>query len=280
MIIMAGAEPIEGHDQLPFAQSRAFIIGIDAYEQVTRLRTAVNDAGQLAADLKTQHHFLVRTLPDASGEQIRTLLQKTLSEEVGKDDRVLFYFAGHGIAADGEEGPAGYIVPVDADPADVKTFIPMEDLHRRLDALPCRHLLLILDCCFSGAFEWSTKYRAIGTLMPKTIYKERFDRFVQDPARQVITSAAYDQKALDVLQGQATGERGIKESGDRRSIHRLRWRCWRDWLALPMPRADKADKKATASLRRQSCIPMSAMRSSRKRSRKAKPGVRRPVSSR
>ena len=45
--------------------------------------------------------------------------------------------------------------------------------------------------------------------MPKRIYKERFDRFVLDPAWQVITSAAYDQKAMDVLQGRATGDRGL-----------------------------------------------------------------------
>ena len=78
-----------------------------------------------------------------------------------------------------------------------------------LQALPCRHLLLILDCCFSGAFQWASRMRAIGSLMPKRIYKERFDRFVLDPAWQVITSAAYDQKAMDVLQGRATGDRGL-----------------------------------------------------------------------
>ena len=125
---------------------------------------------------------------------------------------MLFYFAGHGIAADGDDGPAGYLVPADADPTDLKTLVPMADLQAALQALPCRHLLLILDCCFSGAFQWASRSRAIGSLMPKRIYKERFDRFVLDPAWQVITSAAYDQKALDVLQGRATGDRGLAET--------------------------------------------------------------------
>ena len=125
---------------------------------------------------------------------------------------MLFYFAGHGIAADGDDGPAGYLVPADADPTDLKTLIPMAELQDALQALPCRHLLLILDCCFSGAFQWASRTRAIGSLMPKRIYKERFDRFVFDRAWQVITSAAYDQKALDVLQGRATGDRGLAET--------------------------------------------------------------------
>ncbi len=214
---MDAAEPNEDRDHLPFLQHHAFIIGINAYEMVSPLQTAADDARKLAEVLGAQQHFLVHPpLLDAKGAAIRTLLERRLPEQVGKGDRVLFYFAGHGIAADGDDGPTGYIVPADADPTDLKTFIPMADLQQALDQLPCRHLLLILDCCFSGAFKWSSQYRAIGTFMPKKIYKERFDRFIHDPAWQVITSAAYDQKALDVVRGigKATGERGIAKSND------------------------------------------------------------------
>jgi WD40 repeat protein/uncharacterized caspase-like protein len=210
-------EQLETPKQLPFEQHHAFIIGIDNYQQVSPLQTAVNDARKLAEVLKEQHGFNAPALLlDAKGEEIRHLLQ-TLPKQVKENNRVVFYFAGHGVAADGEDGPAGYLVPADADPTDVKTFIPMEDLHQQLDALPCRHLLLILDCCFSGAFKWSSQHRASGTLMPRKIFKERFDRFIKDRAWQVITSAASDQKALDVLRGEGlrgkvTGDRGVKES--------------------------------------------------------------------
>jgi hypothetical protein len=170
---------------------------------------------KLAEVLETQQHFLVHPpILNATGEALRALLQ-TMRDQVGPDDRVFFYFAGHGIADDGEEGPAGYIVPVDADPNNVKsTCLPMADLQNALGQLPCRHLLLVLDCCFSGAFRWSSRFRAIGSVLPKRIYKERFDRFVQDRAWQVITSAAHDQKALDVLDGKPTGDRGWRQTGD------------------------------------------------------------------
>jgi hypothetical protein len=204
----------EARDHLPFAKHHAFIIGIDAYEKVSTLQTAVADAQRLAEVLSEQQHFAVYPpLLDAKGSDIRRLFQ-TMSEQVGKDDRVFFYFAGHGIAADGDDGPAGHIVPADAEPTDVKTFIPMADLQMALDGLPCRHLLVVLDCCFSGAFKWSSRSRDIGTLIPRRIYKERFDRFIADPAWQVITSAAYDQRALDVLEGKATGDRGRTNSAD------------------------------------------------------------------
>ena len=204
---------------LPFNRHHAIIIGIDAYEHVATLKTARNDALRLAEVLSESHQFEVHPpLLDASGEQLRRLLHETLPRLVGPNDRVLLYFAGHGIAVDGDdEGPAGYLVPTDADRSDIKTFLPMADVQSALQALPCRHLLLILDCCFSGAFKWSGQTRSLGSLMPKIIYKERFDRFVLDPAWQVLTSAAHDQKAMDVLHDRAVGCRSAIDSGDDRA---------------------------------------------------------------
>ena len=207
---MDGTRSSEDQQALHFSRHHAFIVGIDAYEKVSPLKTAVNDARELARVLAEKQHFDAHEpLLNARGDALRTLLGETMPRLVAADDRVLFYFAGHGIAADGDDGPAGYLVPADADPTDLKTLVPMAELQDALQALPCRHLLLILDCCFSGAFQWASRMRAIGSLMPKRIYKERFDRFVFDPAWQVITSAAYDQKAMDVLQGRATGDRGL-----------------------------------------------------------------------
>ena len=38
----------QSRDQLPFGQHHAFIIGIDSYENVSTLQTAVTDAQRLA----------------------------------------------------------------------------------------------------------------------------------------------------------------------------------------------------------------------------------------
>jgi hypothetical protein len=82
----------------------------------------------------------------------------------------------------------------------------MTELSVCLERLPCRHLLLILDCCFAGAFRWSST-RDLGALS-EVIHRERFDRYIRDPAWQVLTSSAHDQKALDVLSGETIGRRG------------------------------------------------------------------------
>jgi hypothetical protein len=134
---------------------------------------------------------------------------------VGSSDRLLLYVAGHGIALDGDDGPEGFLIPADARADDRSTFVAMADLYAWLEALPCRHLLVILDCCFAGAFTWYGRRNLapIGA----TLYREHYDRFVREPAWQILTSAAHDQEALDVLGGKAIGARG--ESADERARH-------------------------------------------------------------
>ncbi|MEY4048372.1 MAG: hypothetical protein RL284_1923, partial [Bacteroidota bacterium] len=62
--------------------------------------------------------------------------------------------------------------------------------------------LVVLDCCFAGNFRWSSSRNVISAL--ETIHREHYDRFIRYPAWQAITSAAYNQEALDY-----TDERGI-----------------------------------------------------------------------
>ena len=206
-----------------FQRNFAIVIGINTYHnRIPPLQTAAPDAEELARILKEQHERLTEKYQkqqkyevllllneDATLDKFKQLLedfkrkQITLPQgkvDVSEDDRILFYFAGHGIASDAlesQDGPAGYLIPQDAILDQDNTYLPMQELHDALLELPCRHLLTILDCCFAGAFRWASLSRAARPRVK--IYKERFDRFISDRAWQVITSAADDQKALDSL---------------------------------------------------------------------------------
>ncbi|WP_169156135.1 caspase family protein [Brasilonema bromeliae] len=210
-----------------FNRNFAILIGINNYKNgIPALETAAPDALKLAQIIQEQHQNLKQQYQAQNKYEVQLLLNqrvtlkklKQLIEDfkkgqifldkekvtVNKDDRFLFYFAGHGIALEAlenQEGPVGYLIPQDATLGDSNTYLPMQELHDALNALPCRHMLAILDCCFAGAFRWASLKRDI---VPKvTVYKERYDRFISDAAWQVITSAADDQKALDFL-----GQRG------------------------------------------------------------------------
>lgn len=194
----------------PFANSIAVVVGIDRYRDgIPELRTAANDARRVGAILRESHGYDVIELldDDASQDRLTTLLTRELPGKVGADDRVFFYWAGHGVARDGDDGPNGYLLPVDARRGDEATFLHMPLVHDALLALQCRHMLVVLDSCFSGAFRWSGTRAAELIDDDAVIHQEKYDRFVRDPAWQVITSAAQDQKAIDQLSTGSLGSR-------------------------------------------------------------------------
>jgi WD40 repeat protein len=184
-----------------FEHSYALVIGINNYKNgISPLKNAVSDATEIARILENQHDYNVTLLLDeaATISQFRQVLEIELPKQIKEGDRFLFYFAGHGIALNGEDGPEGYLVPQGARLGNVSTYFPMSEVNKALLQLPCRHFLGILDCCFAGAFRWSSTRKAIPVELV-TLHKERFDRFIQDPAWQVVTSAAYDQSAWDAF---------------------------------------------------------------------------------
>ncbi|MBW4671561.1 MAG: caspase family protein [Cyanomargarita calcarea GSE-NOS-MK-12-04C] len=193
-----------------FSKNLAFIIGINNYTNgISPLQNAENDAKKLVELLREKHGYQVWVCLNefATLSNINQLLEKILPEQVSENDRLLFYFAGHGIALNGDDGPAGYLIPQDAKLGDTKTYLAMTKLQKCLEKLPCRHFLGILDCCFAGAFRWSSTRDLLTA--PEVIHKERYDRFITDPAWQVITSAASDQKALDAFNlNTERGQRG------------------------------------------------------------------------
>jgi WD40 repeat protein len=195
-----------------FNRSIAIVIGIADYSNnIPSLRTPIADAKQFANIVQREHGYDVHVYLNATRDELLCLLHHELPlQGLTENDRLLFYFAGHGIAEDGEDGPQGYLVPKDAQRDDPGGFLPMSVVHDSLIGLACRHALIILDCCFAGAIRWSSTRH----LQPAGLrmYQERYDRYIRDPAWQVLTSAAYNQKALDTLSGFAIGKRGDGES--------------------------------------------------------------------
>jgi hypothetical protein len=192
-----------------FRRNLAVVIGIDTYgEGIPPLRSAVADARAIAELLERDHGFETwRVLDGEAGHaRLLTLLEQDLPAALGPDDRLLFYFAGHGLTLDGEAGPTGYLVPAGARRSDRDGFLPMQGLHDALERLPVRHALVILDCCFAGTFQWPSM-RDVEPIA--TIYRERYDRYLEHAAWQVLTSTRHDERALDTVTRDALG-------GDRR----------------------------------------------------------------
>ena len=112
-----------------FILNVAIVLGVDAYAGgIPALRTAAGDARSVARRLEEKHGYTVTLLTDA--EVTRNTLRTALGAPLSADDRLLLYFAGHGVALDGETGPEGFLLLHDAHEESRDTFFGMAELPR------------------------------------------------------------------------------------------------------------------------------------------------------
>lgn len=129
---------------------RALVVGIDAYPTAP-LAGCVNDAVAVAERLSVHEdgspNFDCRLLTAPAQALARADLREAISELFRSEaDIALFYFSGHGT----ENDLGGYLVTPDATTYD--EGVAMVELLTLADKSPAREVVIVLDCCSSGAF--------------------------------------------------------------------------------------------------------------------------------
>ncbi len=172
-----GSQSLDATDSPTITAYRAvwaIIIGIDEYSggasELKQLEHAVNDARELREVLLREFGYRdenVRFLTDQQASQlaIRDAFESWLpAQGPQKDDSVLVFFAGHGLVD--EKSQEGYLAAADSVAGDLRrSCVEVSWIRDRLAALPCRHKLLILDSCYSGALFQDKPRSATTTLL-------------------------------------------------------------------------------------------------------------------
>jgi peptidoglycan/xylan/chitin deacetylase (PgdA/CDA1 family) len=141
-----------------YQNSWAVVIGINDYAKWPKLQYAVQDAKAIRDTLVGRFGFasdkvLTLTDKDATRNNILALFHDRLAHaELKKDDRVFVFFAGHGATRQLSSGRnLGYIIPVDSDPEQISVdAIAMTDLQNIAESLSAKHVLFVMDACYSG----------------------------------------------------------------------------------------------------------------------------------
>lgn len=128
----------------------ALVIGNNDYLYENDLKTAANDARAVADVLKNHYGYEVQLLIDANRDQMVKALAD-LQKNLGPDDNLLIYYAGHGVLND--NGQKGYWLPVDARPNQPETWVANDQITDFLAAMKARHVLVMADSCYSGALS-------------------------------------------------------------------------------------------------------------------------------
>lgn len=185
---------IDGQITPLYDQSHALLVGVSNYTNGWPDLPGVNNDVQAVKQALEQKGFNVVVVNDPDDNELEDAFEDFIDEYgVNTNNRLLFYFAGHGHtmkAPDGRE--MGYIVPSNAPlPQTDKTgfhrkALSMRSMDKYARDVLSKHALFLFDACFSGQlFNLS---RAV----PVSIsYK------TTKPVRQFITSGSADEEVPD-----------------------------------------------------------------------------------
>jgi formylglycine-generating enzyme required for sulfatase activity/uncharacterized caspase-like protein len=200
----------------------ALLIGVSEYQAgLNSLPAAVKDVQALQRVLQDRElgeFDQVKTLlnPDPYAMQFEI---ETFFTGRTKDDLVLLYFSGHGIKDDrGNLYFATRITHKNANGDLVRTSaVSAQFVHDMLDNSRARRQAIILDCCFSGAFDPSLRLKDDGSVnLPDQLGAE---------GRVVLTSSSSTQYSLEqseselslytryLVEGIETGAGDLDEDG-------------------------------------------------------------------
>jgi formylglycine-generating enzyme required for sulfatase activity len=181
-----------------YVRRHALVVGIDAYDDPgwPDLSYAVADARAVRGTLIDDYGFdegdvLMLLDGEATGEAIEKALEDWAGdpERITPDDLFVFFFAGHGETRDlRDRGQRGYMVPADGSRRADGTpswgsLTGMTDLQDASEAIPAKHALFVLDCCFGGLAVTRASAPVAAGLGSR--------------ARQVLTAGDGEQKVLD-----------------------------------------------------------------------------------
>lgn len=173
-----------------YSNSWAVVVGINKYEHERHLAFARNDASAFAAQLQSTFGFASENVTllldsDATLTRIRAALSH-VSRVSKHDDRVMVFYAGHGMTVAGQPRDVGFLIPHDGDPGDTATLLAWDELVNTSHLIKAKHVLFIMDACYGGM---------IGKrgLRPSRLLRDMLTR----PVRQYLTAGKPDQVVAD-----------------------------------------------------------------------------------
>ncbi|MEV4621476.1 caspase family protein [Asanoa sp. NPDC049573] len=190
---------------LPAGPRRALIVAATAYrdEALRQLRSPAHDAAELGAVLADAGGFEVQALTDASAGDVRGAIAD-FTAACGRDDLALVYLSCHGLL---DNRRRLWFAAADTVKAKmVATGVEATWLMDRMADCRARQQVVVLDCCFSGAFAQGAKgdddaalesqLKARGTVVltasGATEYSFEGDPLTDAPQGSVFTAAFVD----------------------------------------------------------------------------------------
>jgi tetratricopeptide (TPR) repeat protein len=136
----------------PVGKNYLLMIGVNNYKFWTKLNTPLNDLKELKNVLCERYQFsknnTIELIDAGFNEDSLDAAFNYLIDTLREEDRLLIYYAGHGY-----KDPVmdeGFWIPFDAKPGKRTDYIKNADIVSYIKPIKARHILLIMDACYSG----------------------------------------------------------------------------------------------------------------------------------
>ncbi|MDX1943593.1 MAG: FISUMP domain-containing protein [Saprospiraceae bacterium] len=125
------------------------------YDSWLDLQNPIRDAEAIAQELQDRYDFATEVVPNPTQAIILNKLREYSLKQYDEDAQLFIFFSGHGnydvLTTE------GFLIPRDGKPSaqdvDGTTWISHDRLETRITSIPCKHILLAIDACFSGTFD-------------------------------------------------------------------------------------------------------------------------------
>jgi hypothetical protein len=136
-------------------KDHALLIATDEYRSWPRLNNPTNDAQGIGRLLREVYGFTVDlTLNPTRSEILKKLQALDEPGRFGPEDQLLILIAGHG----DKKNRTGYLVARDSSDVETDpertTLISHSDVRDYAEKTDCGHVLVVLDVCFGGTFDF------------------------------------------------------------------------------------------------------------------------------
>jgi hypothetical protein len=169
----------------------ALVIGINDYPApLPKLKTAVNDAREIANVLTSRYGFDVKVMLD--GDATRENILDSLNQYESKltaNDNLLIYYAGHGY--ENKLTGKAYWLPVNANSVNSSSRIIADDITSEMVVLPAKHILVISDSCYSGGLSRDAD------VVSATLGKDAFLRRMMSGRSRTLMASGGDEPVSD-----------------------------------------------------------------------------------
>ena len=212
----------------------ALLFGVNSYEHFDpwhKLTNPIPDVEAIGNELENRYGFAVEVVEDPSRDEVLTKINEYARKQYNDNDQLLIFFAGHGYYEERNNIGIGYLVASDTLPPEAdrgkSSYISHGDLRERIENIGCEHIFLMVDACFSGAFDAPVAQfnRARGTnRIPNDVTKRQFIKqslayktrwYLTSGGKEYVSDGTPNQhspftrRVLDALRSMGGGKHGI-----------------------------------------------------------------------